>query len=107
MIEALIFIAGGVLGFLTSSLMWAATRGDEHASQLATTFDHLSCVEVTPAMAAMLEALANDEPPAPYRDTSQWKDARAWGWIMESGELTDTGARHAGELPRGIVPRDF
>jgi hypothetical protein len=29
MIETLIFIAGAVVGFLTSSLMWAAKRGDE------------------------------------------------------------------------------
>lgn len=53
--------------------------------------------------AAMLEALAHDEPPDQYRDTREWEDARAWGWIMESGRLTGMGARHAGEVPRGIV----
>jgi hypothetical protein len=52
----------------------------------------------------MLEALANDEPPDQFRDTPEWKDARAWGWVMESGELTGTGHRHAGKQPRGILP---
>jgi hypothetical protein len=34
----------------------------------------------------------------------EWEEARAWGWVMPSGQLTGTGLRHAGELPRGIVP---
>jgi hypothetical protein len=29
----------------------------------------------------------------------EWKLAQDWGWIAESGELTETGARHA--RPRG------
>lgn len=37
------------------------------------------------------------------RTTPEWKQARAWGWVMESGELTGTGLAHARELPRGIV----
>jgi hypothetical protein len=37
------------------------------------------------------------------RDRSEWAQARAWGWVMESGELTGTGLAHAGELPRGMV----
>lgn len=61
----------------------------------------MSCVDVTPAMAAMLEALANDEPPGHYRDTPEWNDARAWGWVMESGALT--GSRHAGGLSKEIA----
>ena len=63
----------------------------------------VSRVDVTPAMAAMLETLANDEPSDHYQRTPHWEDARAWGWIMESGRLTGTGSRHADELPRGIV----
>jgi hypothetical protein len=63
----------------------------------------MSCVEVTPAMAAMLEALAHDEPADPFRDTPEWKNARAWGWVMESGELTGIGHRHAGPISKGIV----
>jgi hypothetical protein len=105
MIETLIFIAGALVGFLTFALMWAAKRGDEQASQLALTVAVMSCVDVTPEMAAMLEALANDEPPEPFRDTPEWKNARAWGWVMESGELTGIGSRHIpGERPRGILP---
>ena len=33
----------------------------------------------------------------------EWKQAQAWGWIMESGELTGTGLAHVKELPGGIV----
>lgn len=32
-----------------------------------------------------------------------WDQARAWGWIMESGALTGTGLAHARELPQGII----
>jgi hypothetical protein len=103
MIETLIFISGAVVGSLTFSLMCAAKRGDEQAS-LALTVAVMSCVDVTPEMAAMLEALANDEPPDQYRDTPEWKNARAWGWVMESGGLTGVGSRHIpGERPRGIL----
>lgn len=54
-----------------------------------------SWAEVTVAMAAMLEALANDEPPDQLRGSPEWKDARAWAWVMRTGELTGTGSRHA------------
>lgn len=37
------------------------------------------------------------------RGQPEWVQARAWGWVMESGELTGTGLAHAGELPRGMV----
>ena len=30
------------------------------------------------------------------RAMPEWKLARDWEWIEESGELTQTGARHAG-----------
>ncbi len=36
--------------------------------------------------------------------TPEWQDARAWGWVMESGELSGTGHRHAGGQHRGIIP---
>ena len=66
----------------------------------------MSCVPVTPEMAAMLEALLNDEPPDRFRESPEWKDAMAWGWIFgESGRLSGIGASHApGERPRGILP---
>jgi hypothetical protein len=38
-----------------------------------------------------------------YRGSPEWEDARAWGWVMESGELTGTGQAHAEELPGGLV----
>ena len=31
------------------------------------------------------------------RRMPEWDDARSWGRIMESGELTDIGSRHAGK----------
>ena len=34
----------------------------------------------------------------------EWNDARAWGWVTESDEMTGTGYRHGGEQPRGILP---
>ena len=37
------------------------------------------------------------------RSRPEWAQARQWGWVMESGELTGTGWAHVGELPRGIV----
>ena len=33
----------------------------------------------------------------------EWDKARAWGWVMESGELTGTGLAHVKELPGGLV----
>ncbi|MEX2652969.1 MAG: hypothetical protein WD473_11075 [Acidimicrobiia bacterium] len=55
-------------------------------------------------MSELLEALANGEPPVAFHDRPEWAQAREWGWIMESGELTGTGNRHAGEIPTGILP---
>jgi hypothetical protein len=68
----------------------------------------MSCVDITPAMAWLLGALRS-WPVSPelleqLRATEEWGEARAWGWIMESGELTGTGHQHAGEQPRGILP---
>lgn len=71
-------------------------------------FSHLcpvSCTPVSPAMRQLLEALAEwpDVDTEDLRRRPEWAQARAWGWVMESGELTGTGLAHAGELPRGIV----
>jgi hypothetical protein len=33
----------------------------------------------------------------------EWEQARNWGWILRTGELTGMGASHAGQLPKGIV----
>jgi hypothetical protein len=67
----------------------------------------MSCVDLTPEMGAMLAALRRDDPPDPYRDTEEWRLAREWGWVMETGDLTGTGRRHAGPLPRGILPHSL
>jgi hypothetical protein len=37
------------------------------------------------------------------RSRPVWKQARAWGWVMESGELTGTGLAHVKALPGGLV----
>jgi hypothetical protein len=68
----------------------------------------MSCVDITPAMAWLLGALRS-WPVSPelldeLRTTEEWGQARVWGWIMDSGELTGTGHRHVGEQPRGILP---
>jgi hypothetical protein len=58
-------------------------------------------------MAVMLAALAAGEPPEPYHGSAEWTDARAWGWVMESGEVTGTGIRHVHDLPTGILITDL
>jgi hypothetical protein len=64
----------------------------------------MSCTAVTAAMAELLEALtAWPNVDFGLRRGPEWEQARAWGWIMESGELTGTGLGHLKELPRGIV----
>ena len=37
------------------------------------------------------------------RRRPEWEHVRAWGWVMESGELTGTGLAHVHELPGGLV----
>lgn len=65
----------------------------------------MSCTPVTATMRRLLEDLTA----WPYVDIedlrrrAEWAEARAWGWVMESGELTGTGLAHRQELPRGIV----
>jgi hypothetical protein len=41
------------------------------------------------------------------RSRPEWEQARAWGWVMASGELTGTGLAHAKELPKGSSRDDL
>jgi hypothetical protein len=65
----------------------------------------MSCVPVRPAMRQLLEALTAwpDVDVDDLRRRPEWVKARAWGWVMESGELTGTGLAHVRQLPPGIV----
>ena len=70
----------------------------------------MSCVPITPEMARLLTAL-KAWPISPdllqeLRAMSEWEQARTWGWIMSSGELTGTGSRHAGDMLKGILTTD-
>lgn len=58
-------------------------------------------------MVVLLEALRSwpDVEVESLRERPEWAEARAWGWIMESGELTGTGLAHAGDVPGGLIPR--
>ena len=65
----------------------------------------MSCTAVTPSMLELLDALS-DWPDVNVHDLRcrpEWEQARAWGWAMETGELTGTGLVHVTELPRGLV----
>jgi hypothetical protein len=57
----------------------------------------MSCVEITDRMAILLHHLTSwplsDEDISRLRCTPDWLQARAWGWVMESGELTGIGCR--------------
>jgi hypothetical protein len=68
----------------------------------------MSCVDVTPQMKHLLARLRLWSVRATeldrLRETDEWAQARAWGWIMESGELTGSGWRHFDDLPDGILP---
>ncbi len=69
----------------------------------------VSCVDITERMAELLEHLSgyplSEEAMVRVRRTPEWLQARTWGWVMESGELTGTGHRHAHDPPTGILPR--
>ena len=54
----------------------------------------MSCIQMTAAMAEMLEALARGEEFEQFRSTNEWSHARAFGWVLDSGELTEAGHRH-------------
>ena len=60
----------------------------------------MSCVHITPAMAWLLDALRSypgcPEVLAQIKESPEWDQARTWGWVLESGELTGSGCRHAG-----------
>jgi hypothetical protein len=66
------------------------------------------CVDTTPEMAWLLAALRSwpvgPEVLEQIQAMAELEQARAWGWVMRTGELTGTGRRHAGEQPRGILP---
>ena len=70
----------------------------------------MSWVEVTDRMAILLHHLTRwplpDEDLARLRRTPEWIQARKWGWVMESGELTGIGSRRAGPISDGILPTD-
>jgi hypothetical protein len=61
----------------------------------------VSCTPVTPAMRELLEALTTwpDVDTDQLRRRPEWEQARAWGWIMDTGELTGTGFAQVHELP--------
>jgi len=67
----------------------------------------MSCVPITPEMSYLLDALrswpVSLEVLAQLRYMPEWDQARAWGWVMASGELTGSGSRHAGDSPVGII----
>ena len=71
-------------------------------------FPLMSCVPITPDMRYLLDALhswpVSAEVLAELTAKPEWEEALSWGWVMSSGQLTGFGARHAGELPQGIVP---
>jgi hypothetical protein len=68
----------------------------------------MSCVDLTPEMESLITALrawpVSSGLLEQIRAMPEWEEARAWGWVIESGELTGTGHRHAGDQPRGILP---
>ena len=69
------------------------------------TFTQMSCTPVTAAMRRLLVALAvwPEVDTKDLRHQPEWEQAREWGWVMESGELTGSGLAHVGQLPGGLV----
>jgi len=68
----------------------------------------MSCVVITPDMSYLLDALrawpVSPEVLAQLREMPECAQAREWGWVTASGELTGTGSRHAGDdSPKGIT----
>lgn len=65
----------------------------------------MSCIEVTPAMTDLLAQLRcwPDADIETLRRLPEWRQARDWGWVMESGELTGTGVGHVVVPPRGLL----
>lgn len=58
----------------------------------------MSCVKITHEMSTLLVALRSwpDVDLESLRIMPEWNLAQNWGWITDSGELTMSGARHAG-----------
>jgi hypothetical protein len=53
---------------------------------------------------ALRSCLVSTEVLDQLRAMNEWEQAADWGWIMpRTGELTGTGLRHAGPLPKGIA----
>jgi hypothetical protein len=71
----------------------------------------MSCVPITPEMFSLLETCRSWPVSPEVLDRlgamPEWEEAQAFGWIMRTGELTGTGHRHAGDIPRGILPADL
>ena len=68
----------------------------------------MTCVPITPEMSFLLNNLKSwprsPEILAQLREMPEWEQARAWGWVIRTGELTGTGSRHAGrDSPKGLV----
>ncbi|MET0566599.1 MAG: hypothetical protein ABW021_09165 [Acidimicrobiia bacterium] len=67
----------------------------------------MSCVPITPDMSYLLDALrgypVSTDVQEQLRAMLEWEQARKWGWIMRTGELTDMGSRHASPISKGIV----
>jgi hypothetical protein len=67
-------------------------------------FPAMSCTPLTPAMRELLEACAEwPDVDVDQLQGPETEQARAWGWVMASGELTGTGWAHVKELPGGLV----
>ena len=65
----------------------------------------MTCTPISVSMRQLLETLGTwpDVNVDELKTLPEWREAMAWGWVMESGELTGTGLAHAKELPAGLV----
>lgn len=68
----------------------------------------MSCTPLTAAMRQLLEALTvwPEVDTEELRRRPEWSEARAWGWVMESGELTGTGLAHVDAVRQGVLARN-
>jgi hypothetical protein len=65
----------------------------------------MSCVDITHDMATLPVALRSwpHVDLEALRTMPEWKLARHLGWVVDSDELTETGARHAGVEVRPVI----
>ena len=66
----------------------------------------MAYIEISDRMTILLKCLTlslPEEDMVHLRRTPEWIQARAWGWVMESGELTGTGHRHAHDPPEELL----